>query len=191
MWTNIISWWNKLRGVLGFPEVAEPTPAIVSVAPDAPAETPPVAPEVPLDAGLCIRGFADCNFATILLVAEDGGTTTKTADCDGLFVFEGVQPGTFRVIPSYSGAKFLPSFRLVQVTDRSVWCGFVDPSVFSVLDSRDYFNFPNGSVDVQGTETFTVQTSCNSHLPTDCRVRKPVDCRVNAPQNCRTAPPFI
>jgi hypothetical protein len=60
----------------------------------------------------------------------------------------------------------------------------------SVKDSRNYSPFPNGSLTVQGTITYTVQTSSNAVIPpTDSRKAGTVqDCRVSSiiPQNCRT-----
>jgi hypothetical protein len=69
----------------------------------------------------------------------------------------------------------------------------VPPTVYSVPDCRDYGNFPNDAIDVQGTETYTVPSvdSRAAGAPVDSRkAGAPVDSRKNAPQNSRSFPPF-
>lgn len=61
----------------------------------------------------------------------------------------------------------------------------------SVTDSRNYGNFPNHSLNVQGTLTYTVPAleSRTAGAPVDSRKSgAPVDSRVspNIPQNSRT-----
>lgn len=60
-------------------------------------------------------------------------------------------------------------------------------SNYSVPDCRNYGHFPNGSKNVNGTLTYTVQTSSNSAVPgTDSRkAGAPVDSSTQ-PQNSRT-----
>lgn len=64
--------------------------------------------------------------------------------------------------------------------------------VYSVTDSRNYGTFPNSSVNVQGTLTYTVPSvdSRTAGAPVDSRAVKPTDCRVtpNIPLNSRTSP---
>lgn len=62
---------------------------------------------------------------------------------------------------------------------------------YSIPDCRNYGVFPNDSVDVQGTETFTVPAHPSTTPPVDSRAAgAPVDSRVAAiiPVNCRVAP---
>jgi len=64
---------------------------------------------------------------------------------------------------------------------------------WSQIDSRNYYIFPNRTLNVQGTLTYTVQTSSNAAVPgKDSRVTKSTDSRIspNIPQNSRNAPPF-
>jgi hypothetical protein len=68
-----------------------------------------------------------------------------------------------------------------SVTDsRNSYCGLVPVTHL----------YPNGSVNVQGTLTYTVETSNNQAIPpVDSRTAgAPVDCRIapNIPQNSRT-----
>lgn len=63
-------------------------------------------------------------------------------------------------------------------------------TAYSVPDCRHYATFPNGSSNVNGTLTYTVQTSGNPAVPgTDSRTSKPVDSSTQ-PQNSRTPGTF-
>jgi hypothetical protein len=66
---------------------------------------------------------------------------------------------------------------------------------YSFPDTRDYGNFPNLSVNIQGTLHYTIPSvdSRTPPLPVDSRTAgAPVDSRVapNIPLNSRTNPPF-
>jgi hypothetical protein len=67
-------------------------------------------------------------------------------------------------------------------------------SVYSVPDDRSFDGFPNNSINVQGTLTYTVHPteSRSQGAPKDSRVSKPIDSRLVSfhPQNSRKAPPF-
>ena len=75
----------------------------------------------------------------------------------------------------------------------------IAPSVYSVIDSRNFGAFPNNPVDINGTETYTGLGTGVTNV-TDCRkAGAPVDSRAagapvasgtSYPQNCRTQPPF-
>ena len=70
----------------------------------------------------------------------------------------------------------------------SVWQGGTK-SVYSVPDCRNFGVFPNNSINVQGTLTYTVPAHPSTTPPTDSRAAgAPVDSRTaaNTPQNSRT-----
>jgi hypothetical protein len=109
--------------------------------------------------------------------------------------------GTYTITPTLAGYVFTPASQPVTVSGSSQsGVNFTSAiGTYSVPDCRDYAQFPNTAVNVQGTLTYTGAPGTNV---TDCRKagapvdsRKagaPVDSRVapNIPENSRTQPPF-
>jgi hypothetical protein len=120
-----------------------------------------------------------------VLIFQNNKQLAVAHTADGTFSVE-LPAGTYAVTPKLKGSLFHPEFILVDLSgDTEI--KFSDPA--SVVDSRKYGNFPNDSVDIQGTLTYTVPIfySRRAGAPIDCRVKRPVDCRKspNIPQNSR------
>jgi hypothetical protein len=140
-----------------------------------------------------LGGYADCVGCDVVITGPsvDSGKqllVTVVSDAQGNYSVEGLRSGTFRIQPSKRGKTFKPNFYDVVIGDKDVVAPpFVDPS--SPVDSRvavpGFGPGPNGSVVVNGSVQYTVQTSCNPAVPgTDSRVSPPVGCG-SPPQNSR------
>ena len=157
------------------------------------AETAPVQPAEPaqMESVFAVSGFADCPSAEIHLTGYFGSKVAQVtkADSKGFYSFSGIPQGGYIVRPSAPepGKTFLPEFRAVVVVDADlIGIDFIDPS--SVVDSRNFGNFPNLSTNVQGTLTYTKPKvdSRAAGAPVDSRAAgAPVDSRVSSPQNSR------
>lgn len=137
---------------------------------------------------LFIAGNAGAAFATVSWSGTASGSTT--ADGNGNYSILGLGAGSYTVTPSLSGFVFTPTNQVVVLTASGVvGINFtsVSGAASSVVDSRNYGNFPNKPVNIEGTQTYVV-TSADSrvNVPVDSRVSKPVDSRVNEPVNSRT-----
>jgi hypothetical protein len=111
-----------------------------------------------------------------------------TADGAGLFTISGLANGVYQVAPATLGFVAVPIHQIVTISGGNVsGINFTATAVYSEKDSRTSVN---AEVDVQGTDTYTVQTASNHNLPVDSRVAgQPIDSRVigNIPVNDRTA----
>jgi hypothetical protein len=139
-----------------------------------------VEPETPI---FTVSGNADCPNAIIFV------TFAVSADENGRFAFR-VPNGTYALRPAslVPGKSFSPEVASVRVNEADAEVNFVDPS--SVVDSRNYGNFPNHHRTVQGTQIYDVPSvdSRTGGAPVDSRTGgAPQDCRVvpNVPQNSR------
>lgn len=131
-----------------------------------------------------ISGNAGTANATIFLSGDS--IRVGVADSSGNFTFTNLPPGTYVIIPEKPGSLFHPKLCIVKIVDvDAIGIDFEDPS--SVVDSRNYGNFPNTSISVNGTLTYTVQQfeSRAAGAPVDSRVSKPVACGTY-PQNSRS-----
>jgi len=127
-------------------------------------------------------------------------TISQTSAADGSYLFTGLPAGSFTVTPTLAGYVFTPLSQNQILTNgqHALSVNFtVALAVWSEPDCRQavpgFGPAANGAVNVQGTQTYTVQTSDNPSVPgTDSRVTKPTDDRValNIPENSRNAPPF-
>ncbi len=102
--------------------------------------------------------------------------------------------GNYTITPSLSGKGFSPSNRTVLVVADTPGINFTALATYSVPDDRNFSVFPNNSINVQGTLTYTVPAQPSVTPPVDSRISPniPVDSRTatNVPQNSRTNPPF-
>jgi hypothetical protein len=115
-------------------------------------------------------------------------SATVTADGSGNYSFPGLAAGSYIVTPSINGFNFTPAVAIVVVAGADVTgINFISTAVSSVLDDRNYGQFPNNDRVVQGTEIFDVPAHESHTDPTDSRVTKPVDSRVASiiPENSR------
>jgi hypothetical protein len=143
-----------------------------------------------------ISGNAGVAGATVSYSGTASGSVT--ADGSGDYSIPDLADGPYTITPSLTGYTFSPTSANETVADADITgvdftATPIAPTVYSVIDSRDYGNFPNHAVDVQGTQTYTVPAvdSRAAGAPVDSRAAgAPVDSRKKAPQNSRTFPPF-
>ena len=124
--------------------------------------------------------------ATITATGSSGPYTT-TADGSGNYSL-GLANGTWTITPSLMGYTFAPSSQNVTVSNANITgVNFTPTSTdkYSVPDCRDYATFPNLSVDVNGTETYTVPAEPSHADPVDSRTNVP-EASGAYPQNSRT-----
>ncbi len=88
------------------------------------------------------------------------------------------------------GLFMLPVTNLANAQVVSFVAGSVASTVYSIPDDRNFSVFPNNSVNVQGTLTYTVPAHPSIIPPVDSRTTVPTDSRVApiVPQNSRVAP---
>ena len=143
-----------------------------------------------------ISGSAGVAGATISWTGTSSGSTT--ADGSGNYTISGLANGPYTITPSLAGYSFSPTSAAETVSGSNItgvnFTATAVVTVYSVIDSRNYGNFPNLPINVQGTETYTKPSvdSRKAGAPIDSRVNKPVDSRKapNIPENSRTQPPF-
>lgn len=147
-----------------------------------------------------ISGNAGAAGATVSYSGTSSGSVT--ADGSGNYTVSGLPPGTYTITPSLAGYTFVP-INLSETSAGSNITGanFIatsSSSNYSVPDARNYGNFPNLAVNVNGTLTYTVPSSYSLRywfdtmfnrtqpLPEDSRTAgAPVACGTY-PQNSRT-----
>jgi hypothetical protein len=121
------------------------------------------------------------------VVAYSGTASgTVTANSSGAYSIPGLSNGTYQLTPSLSGYVFTPLTISVPFTGNTTQNFTAAASAWSQIDSRTAVHgfgpAANGSVDINLTETYTVQTSSNHKIPpTDSR-------RAGAPKDCRKSP---
>lgn len=154
-----------------------------------------------------ISGVVGVGGATVTYTGTASGSVT--ADASGSYMISNLGVGSYTIIPSLAGYTFVPTSNNEIITSSDIsgvnFTASLTPTVYSVIDSRNYGNFPNDSRDVQGTLTFDVPSvdSRAAGEPESClrywfdisfnRTQPlPVDSRIapNIPENSRTFPPF-
>ena len=112
-----------------------------------------------------------------------------TADGSGNYTVSGLANGVYQVAPATLGFVSNPIHQIVTISGANVsGINFTASVVYSEVDSR---TSPNAQQDVQGTDTFVVQTASNNSLPVDSRAGgQTLDSRVagNIPVNTRNTP---
>jgi hypothetical protein len=93
------------------------------------------------------------------------GAVTKLTISDekGFYIFENLSDGTYTVLPYKSGEIFRPSTQTVTIAGADLTVNFIDPS--SVVDSRNYGNFPNHPRTVQGTLIYDIVATDSRVVP--------------------------
>lgn len=115
-------------------------------------------------------------------------SASTTADGSGNYSFPGLVAGSYIVTPSLNGFNFAPAIAIAVVSGADVTgVNFIPTAVSSVLDDRNYGQFPNNDRVVQGTEIFDVAAHKSHTDPVDSRTTTPVDSRVATiiPENSR------
>jgi inhibitor of cysteine peptidase len=133
-----------------------------------------------------ISGNAGVPGATITYTGTASGSVK--ADSTGTYTIPSLGNGTYTLTPSLTNYTFSPSSASKTVSTTNVlganFTAAGTTSPWSQVDSR---KTPNSTVDVQGTQTYTVPKNPSHAPPVDSRVSKPVDCRKspNIPVNSR------
>jgi hypothetical protein len=138
-----------------------------------------------------ISGNAGIAGAKITYSGSASGSVS--ADNTGAYVIPGLLAGSYTLTPSLSGYTFSPTNTSKTVTASNVsGVNFVasNSSAWSVPDDRDSSNFPNSSLNLEGTQIYIVSStdSRTAGAPIDSRTfGAPVDSRVSRiiPINCR------
>jgi hypothetical protein len=141
-----------------------------------------------------ISGNAGVAGATVSYSGTSSGSVT--ADGSGNYTISGLAPGTYTITPSLAGYTFVP-MNLSETSAGSNITGAnftaAAASHYSVPDARNYGNFPNDAINVNGTLIYTVPAeyslqwwfdiffSRTQPLPEDCRA-------AGAPAACGTYP---
>jgi hypothetical protein len=150
--------------------------------------------------GYAVSGNAGAPGALISYTGTSSGTTT--ADGSGNWSVSGLANGTYTFTPSLAKWTFTPTSKVVTVNNAAVTgVNFTASNVYSQPDARNYGNFPNDGVVVQGTIQYTVPSvfslrywfdklfNRTQPLPLDSRTSAPTDSRngdnAAAPQNSR------
>jgi hypothetical protein len=150
--------------------------------------------------GYTVSGNAGAPGALIIYTGTSSGTTT--ADGSGNWSVSGLANGTYTFTPSLAKWTFTPTSKVVTVSGSNVTgVNFTGSNVYSQPDARNYGNFPNDGVVVQGTIQYTVPSvfslrywfdklfNRTQPLPLDSRTSAPTDSRngdnAAAPQNSR------
>lgn len=140
-----------------------------------------------------VSGNAGVAGATVTYTGASSGSVVS--DSTGTYtVF--LTAGTYTFTPSLATYTFSPVSKSVTVVASNVYgvnfTAKTFASPWSEVDSRDYGEFPNSTVDVQNTQFYIVPAHPSHAPPVDSRVTKPKDCRKspNIPLNSRTNPPF-
>lgn len=140
-----------------------------------------------------VSGNAGVAGATVTYTGASSGSVVS--DSTGTYtVF--LTAGTYTFTPSLATYTFSPVSKSVTVVASNVYgvnfTAKTFASPWSEVDSRDYGEFPNSTVDVQNTQFYIVPAHPSHVPPVDSRVTKPKDCRKspNIPLNSRTNPPF-
>jgi hypothetical protein len=126
--------------------------------------------------------------ANAIINLTGAANASTTADGSGNYSFSGLATGSYIVTPSLNGFNFAPAIATAIISGSDVTgVNFAATAVSSVLDDRNYGQFPNNDRIVQGTEIFDVPAHESHTDPTDSRATKPIDSRVASiiPQNSR------
>jgi hypothetical protein len=126
------------------------------------------------------------------------GTATGSVTCDGSgnYTISGLANGGYTITPSLAGYTFSPTSSNQTVSGANItgvnFTATAGSAYWSQPDCRQavqgFGPGPNSATNVNGTLTYTGQTSANSAVPpTDSRVNKPVQSST-LPQNNRTNP---
>jgi len=131
--------------------------------------------------------------AAITAVAYTGTASgSVNTDASGNYTISGLSNGSYVITPTLSGYAFTPATQNETVSGSNITgVNFTAAlSAYSVPDDRTYATFPNNAVDVQGTQTYTVNAHPSHAAPVDSRTSDPVDSRTaaNIPENSRTQP---
>jgi hypothetical protein len=134
--------------------------------------------------------------ATVSYTGTSSGSVVSGVG--GAYTITNLASGTYTITPTLAGYTFVPTSSSQAYSGNSlVGINFTaqasGSSVYSQPDCRQFGNFPNDYINVQGTLTYTVQVfeSRVAGAPVDSRVAgAPVDSRVSAPQNSRTPGTF-
>ncbi len=137
-----------------------------------------------------IGGNAGVGGATVAYSGTASGSVI--ADGSGNYTISGLANGSYTITPSLAGYTFSPVSRSETVSSSNITgANFTaaSSSAWSQPDCRNYGNFPNDAVNVQGTLQYTVPSvdSRKAGALVDSRKNKPVDSRVNKPLNSRTS----
>lgn len=153
-----------------------------------------------------ISGNAGTPGATVTWSGTSSGSTV--ADGAGNYLISGLINGSYTITPSLVNFTFSPVNANETISGASISgvnfiATFFSPA-YSVPDDRNYGNFPNLPLNVQGTLTYTTPSvfslrywfdtlfNRTQPLPLDSRVAIPVDSRTagNIPLNSRTPGTF-
>jgi hypothetical protein len=110
--------------------------------------------------GHSISGNAGVAGATVSWSGTASGSTV--ADGSGNYTIPSLADGPYTITPSLTGYTFSPPSQAVVVSGSNVvGINFTATSTahYSVPDARSYGNFPNTAVNVNGTLTYTGQSS--------------------------------
>ena len=127
--------------------------------------------------------------ATVSYTGTSSGSTV--ADASGNFTLS-LANGTYTITPTLAGFTFHPASQVVVVNNAAV-TGVNFSLPYSQPDCRNYGNFPNLAVNVQGTLTYTTPKTDSraAGAPVDSRAAgAPVDSRVSKTLNSRTPGTF-
>ena len=135
-----------------------------------------------------ISGNAGAAGATVSYTGTASGSVT--ADGLGNYTISGLLNGNYTIVPSLSNYVFTPTSANETISGSSITgVNFtaLSSGYYSVPDCRDYATFPNTSVLVNGTKTYTGQTSSNPAVPgKDSRAGGAPSADGTYPQNNRT-----
>lgn len=140
-----------------------------------------------------VSGNAGVAGATVSWSGTSSGSTT--ADGSGNYSITGLANGSYTITPSLTNYTFSPISQDETVDGADITgVDFTATSTltYSVPDCRNFGNFPNDSITVNGTVTYTVPSvdSRAAGAPVDSRAAGAPEACGTYPQNCRTQPPF-
>ena len=144
------------------------------------------------------------------LLLEGGTGGTVVADGSGNYTIAGLVNSLYTLTPTLVGYMFTPASAGETVNGADItgvnFTAQQAVTVYSVPDDRNYGNFPNLPVNVQGTLTYTTPSvyslrywfdmlfARTQPLPMDSRVNPPIDSRSSlagtTPQNSRAPGTF-
>jgi hypothetical protein len=136
-----------------------------------------------------ISGNAGVGGATVSYSGQAVGSVV--ANSSGAYTISGLSAGSYTLVPSLAGYSFSPASLPLTITSSNLTNeNFTAAAThYSYPDCRravkGFGPGPNTPVNVNGTLTYTGQTSCNPAIPPkDSRVKKPSQSSVS-PQNSR------
>ena len=129
-----------------------------------------------------ISGNAGTAGVTITVTGAGTGSTISAAD--GTYTIGGLIAGVYIVTPTLTSASFTPTSSSQTIIVANLTnVSFV--AYYSQPDCRNFGQFPNIAVNVNGTLTYTTSTSPSVTPPVDSRVSQPVTSSTYS-QNSRT-----